>query len=90
MPVRRALLEVNLRPRKFSSHLPIRGTSPFMQVPLAQNFVKWPQMSCPHCSWHAEGLGSAGAIVECPASKRSVLKNVREHWRTGFHPALCR
>ena len=65
MPVRRALLEVNLRPRKFSSHLPVRGASP-IYAGLAQNFVKWPQMSCPHCSWHAEGLDSAGAIVECP------------------------
>ena len=27
---------------------------------------------------------------EVPASKRSILKSVREHWRTGFHSALCR
>ncbi len=24
----------------------------------------------------------------CPAPKRSVLKSVREHWGTGFHPRL--
>ena len=37
---------------------------------------------------HAMGGIKCGAIVGCPAPKRSVLKSVREHWGTGLHPAI--